>query len=126
MAESDIDDHHIFPSAYLVRAGVSSAARRDCVLNRTLIGRTTNQMISDRAPSDYLSQIRLTEGFPFEAVLDSHLLPSGADSPLLSNDFEGFLAWRKDRIWREIRRVTGPGVAAGPVDPESGLGADQA
>ena len=33
-------------------------------------------MISDRAPSDYLAEIRKTPGFPFDAVLDL-ALPSG-------------------------------------------------
>lgn len=36
--------------------------------------RATNQMISDRAPSDYLAEIRNTPGFPFEQVLSSQEL----------------------------------------------------
>ena len=112
MIEEDIDDHHVFPAAYLERRGVVLARVRDCVLNRTLIDRTTNQMISDRAPSDYLSQIRNTPGFPFEAVLRSHILPTDADSSLLSDDYEAFLAWRQERFWREIQRATGAKVAS--------------
>ena len=69
-------------------------------------------MISDRAPSDYLAEIRNTPGFPFDAVLASHCLPAGADSPLLDDDYEAFLAWRQDRLWQEIQRVTGATVAA--------------
>ena len=112
MVEEGIDDHHIFPAAYLERRGVVPARVRDCVLNRTLIDRTTNQMISDRAPSDYLAEIRNTPGFPFETVLGSHGLPLGVDSPLLHNDYEAFLALRQERLWQEIRRVTGATVAA--------------
>ena len=111
MTEEGIDDHHIFPAAYLERCGVAPARIRDCVLNRTLIDRTTNQMISDRAPSDYLAEIRNTPGFPFEAVLASHGLPADADSPLLRDNYEGFLVWRQERLWKEIRRVTGATVA---------------
>ncbi len=110
MAEEGIDDHHVFPSAYL--ADAVPARRRDCVLNRTLIDRTTNQMISARAPSDYLADIRSTPGFPFEKVLASHGLPVGADSPLLCDDYEAFLRLRQERLWQEIRRVTGATVAA--------------
>jgi hypothetical protein len=88
------------------------ARMRDCVLNRTLIDRTTNQMISDRAPSDYLAEIRKTPGFPFEMVLASHGLPAAVDSPLLRDDYDAFLAWRQDRLWQAIRRVTGATVAA--------------
>jgi hypothetical protein len=112
MAEEGIDDHHVFPAAYLERRGVAPARMRDCVLNRTLIDRITNQMISDRAPSDYLVEIRNTHGFPFETVLASHGLPPGADSSLLHDDYDTFLAWRQDRLWQEIKRVTGATVAA--------------
>lgn len=117
MADEGIDDHHLFPAAYLERLGVGPARRRDCVLNRTLIDRTTNQMISDRAPSDYLAEIRGTTGFPFEAVLTSHGLPVGADSALLRDDFEAFLEWRQAHLWTAIQRFTG---ATGAAQPEAG------
>jgi hypothetical protein len=112
MADEGIDDHHVFPAAYLARRGVEPVRLRDCVLNRTLIDRTTNQMISDRAPSDYLAEIRDTPGFTLEPVLASHGLPAGAGSPLLRDDFEAFLSWREDHLWQEIQRVTGVTVAA--------------
>ncbi|MGN2251841.1 DUF262 domain-containing protein [Frateuria sp. GZRe12] len=112
MADEGIDDHHIFPAAYLERTGVTQARARDNILNRTLIDRTTNQLISDRAPSDYLAEIRSTAGFPFDAVLASHGMPSEPDSPLLRDDFEGFLAARQAFFWRHICRVTGTTVAA--------------
>jgi hypothetical protein len=112
MAEEGIDDHHVFPGAYLERGGIAPARLRDCVLNRTLIDRTTNQMIGDRAPSDYLAEIKSTPGFPFLPVLTSHGLPGAEDSPLLRDDYEAFLAWRQDYLWREIQRVTGVTVAA--------------
>lgn len=105
--QEGIDDHHIFPDAYLGKSGVKDKRIRDCVLNRTLIDRTTNQLISDRAPSDYLAEIRNTPNFPFDAVLDSHCLPSGPDSPLLADNFEAFLAWRQEKLWSHIRAVTG-------------------
>ena len=112
MTDEGIDDHHVFPAAYLERRGVVPARRRDCVLNRTLIDRTTNKMISARAPSDYLAEIRNTPRFPFEQVMNSHGLPTGAKSPLMRDDYEGFLALRQDHLWQEIRRVTGATVAA--------------
>ena len=110
MAEEGIDDHHVFPAAFL--GDVVQARQRDCVLNRTLIDRTTNQMISARAPSDYLAEIRDTPGFPFEDVLASHGLPAGVDSPLMCDDYAAFLAFRQERLWQDIRRVTGATVAA--------------
>lgn len=116
MSDEGIDDHHIFPAAYLERQGGIAARTRDCILNRTLIDRTTNQMISNRAPSDYLAEIRRTRDFPFEAVLESHGLPAGEDSPLLHDDFEAFLNCRQEWFWNEIRSVTG---TMAPADLEA-------
>jgi hypothetical protein len=113
MREEGIDDHHVFPDDFLQRhKGVTLARARDCVLNRTLIDRTTNQMISNRAPSDYMAEIRNTPGFPFDAVLSSHCLPTGKTSLLWTDDYGAFLAWRQDRLWQEIKRVTGLAEAA--------------
>ena len=118
MTDAGIDDHHIFPAAYLERRGVALARARDCVLNRTLINRTTNQMISDRAPSEYLATIRQTLEFPYESVLASHGLPSAEDSALLQDDYDAFLVWRQARLWQEIQRVTGVTVAADLVSSD--------
>lgn len=108
MNQEGIDDHHVFPANFLeVKKGITLSRHRDCILNRTLIDRTTNQMISNRAPSDYLEEIRKTQGFPFDAVLASHCLPVGDESPFWSDDYESFLTWRQERLWQEIKRVTG-------------------
>lgn len=113
MNEQGIDDHHVFPDDFLQKKkGVALARTRDCVLNRTLIDRTTNQMISNRAPSDYLAEIRKTPGFPFNAVLTSHCLPAGENSCFWTDDFDVFLAWRQERLWQEIQQVTGLAEAA--------------
>lgn len=108
MTDLGIDDHHVFPADFLQKKkGVTLARLRDCVLNRTLIDRTTNQIISNRAPSDYLAEIKAAEDFPFEVILGSHLLPCGDSSPFWADDYEGFLAHRQREVWREIQRVTG-------------------
>lgn len=118
VTEQGIDDHHIFPVAYLERRGIALVRTiRDCVLNRTLIDRTTNQMIGDRAPSVYLSQIRETPGFPLDAMLASHGLPAGSDSPLWNDDFNAFLEARQDWLWQAIRQVTGATSAEEFEDP---------
>jgi hypothetical protein len=108
-----VDDHHIFPAGYLNSRGVPAGVR-DVILNRTLIDRITNIRIGKRAPSDYLAEIRaeFLEG-PFEELLTSHLLPSGADSPLMADDFAEFLAWREEQIAAEIETVTGTRVLRG-------------
>lgn len=108
MKEESIDDHHIFPSDFLQKVkGVDIARQRDCIVNRTLIDAVTNRKISNRAPSDYLKAIRDTPGFPFDAVLESHFLPTGEASPFWTDNYEVFLDWRQERLWIEIKRVTG-------------------
>ena len=116
MLDEGIDDHHIFPSDFLEKKKGVAARLRDCVLNRTLIDRTTNQMISNRAPSDYMKEIRDTTGFPFKEFLDSHQLPSGADSPFWTDDYESFLKWRETALWEDIKTVTGVKVASELVE----------
>lgn len=114
-----IDDHHIFPADFLQKVkGIDVARHRDCVVNRTLIDRTTNQIISNRPPSDYLADIKATEGFSLDAVLESHCLPTGDDSPFWTDDYEAFLAWRQERLWKEIKRVTGITEASNLEDEE--------
>ncbi len=108
IAEQGIDDHHVFPADFLEKKkGIKLARLRDCVLNRTLIDRTTNQIISNRAPSEYLAEMNATEGFPFDSVLRSHLLPVGESSPFWSDDYDAFLAFRQQALWQEIMSVTG-------------------
>ena len=108
MVEQGIDDHHVFPASYLKdEQGITIARIRDCILNRTLIDRTTNQIIGKRPPSVYVLEIKATVGFPFESVLRSHLLPFGDSSPFWTDDYEGFLTFRQQKLWREIKRVTG-------------------
>ncbi len=109
MIERGVDDHHIFPYAYLGRQLNPPAVRlRDCVLNRTLIDAKTNKRISDRAPSDYMKEIQEElETGSFAEILDSHLLPVGPDSPLWHDDFERFLEWRQEAVWKEIRQASG-------------------
>ena len=81
MVEHNVDDHHLFPQGYLNKRLVD-ARLRDCVLNRTLIDRGTNIRIGSRPPSHYLEEIRAALGDEkYQALLDSHLLPAGPNSP---------------------------------------------
>jgi hypothetical protein len=105
--EKHVDDHHIFPDHFLKQQGVDDR-RRNCILNRTLIDRTTNQRISNRAPSSYMADIRDALGQPaFADLLESHLLPSGGASPIWTDDFDRFLTWRREELWQQVLAATG-------------------
>lgn len=106
IAARGVDDHHVFPQRYLEDRGVSPRLR-NCVVNHTLIDRLTNIRIGMRAPSDYMAEIRDAHGAAnFDELLCSHLLPAGEQSPFWDDDFEGFLTWRQEALWREIQGVT--------------------
>lgn len=108
LGDGNVDDHHVFPDAHLRDSGVAENRLRDCVLNRTLIDRATNQSLSRRDPKDYFREMRtrLGEG-TCDQILDSHLLPGGEASPLLDSDYTVFLEWRCRRIGQLIREATG-------------------
>jgi hypothetical protein len=104
--KNPVDDHHIFPRAFLDEQGVSPALR-DCILNRTYIDRATNHRLSRRAPSDYFSEIRQKHGAQdTDDLFRTHLLPIGNDSPLLKDDFEGFLTMREKLLMDLIQKKT--------------------
>lgn len=104
--KNPVDDHHIFPRAYLDNKG-TPASLRDCILNRTFIDRITNRRLGKHAPSDYFSEIRAKQGgSETDETLKSHVLPQGAHSPLLDDDFEKFLDWREQALTDLIRRKT--------------------
>jgi restriction endonuclease Mrr len=101
-----IDDHHVFPRAYLRSVG-QGGDQADSVLNHCLIDRGTNIRISKQAPSAYLEEIRRELGATVDDVLRSHRLPVGSDSPLAADDFDGFLDWRKQALADALAEVTG-------------------
>lgn len=104
--KNPVDDHHIFPRAFLENRDVPGSLR-DCILNRTFIDRVTNRRLSKRAPSDYFGEIRTKQGgAETDEMLASHILPQGLSSPLLEDDFESFLKWREQEMVALIRRKT--------------------
>jgi hypothetical protein len=105
--KNPVDDHHIFPRAFLNERGTPPPLR-DCVLNRTYIDRVTNRRLSKRAPSDYFAEIRDKQGASeTDNLLSSHLLPAGTSSPLLSDDFDGMLHQREKALLDLVTRMTG-------------------
>ena len=105
--KNPVDDHHIFPKAFLNGLG-KPAALRDCVVNRTYIDRVTNRRLSKRAPSDYFGEIQEKHGeCETRELFGSHLLPFGDLSPVMKDDFDGFVAAREQALMELIARKTG-------------------
>jgi len=126
MIEQAVEDHHIFPYAYLGRLEVKERLR-DSVLNRTLIDGRTNRSISDKAPAEYMKRILETYEKSgsgrrqFEELINSHLLPAGDNSPIWEEGpeaFEEFLDWRQEALWKRIQEVTGVREASQLLEEE--------
>ncbi len=97
-----VDDHHVFPRGWLAENALDAQA--DTVLNHTLIDKITNIRIRKAAPGTYLKEMK-AELPHFDAILRSHGLPCEEDSALWTNDYAGFLSWRRDHLAHELARV---------------------
>jgi hypothetical protein len=109
--QEDIDDHHIFPRSYLEKHPQAGTQAVDSILNRTLIDAVTNRhKISDRAPSDYLGDVRdelVKIGANVEGLLRSHMIRGDAQAAIWRDDFEGFLKERASAFELAVYEVSG-------------------
>jgi hypothetical protein len=100
---SELEDHHIFPKAYLDKIlSDSDKDFIDCVGNRTLVPKKLNIKISSKPPSKYLSEIKEQNG-NFEDTLFNHLIPKDILSGELDSEFLFFLEMRIEEIFRIIQ-----------------------
>lgn len=113
-----LQDHHIFPRAYLGRHGVSKRAAINTVVNRTLISDETNQKIGGRAPAEYLADGDIFPSGPTRELLEPHFIDASATEFLQSATeqlptdeaaalYDRFLDAREATIIAEVRRVCG-------------------
>jgi len=114
----ELQDHHIFPQAFLKRHGVSKRAELNTIANRTLISNETNGKIRDKAPADYLANADVFPNGPNGELLEPHFIggtaldamqaaDDGLDDGEVAAIYERFLAAREAAIITEIRGVCG-------------------
>ncbi len=120
----ELQDHHIFPKAYLKRHEITKRVDVNTIANRTLISNETNGKIKDKAPADYISDDDI---FPSGAsaellgphFIDERTLPilqaAADDTPNddLAGLYERFVQARQTAMIEEIRLACG--IAAAPV-----------
>ena len=129
----ELQDHHIFPQAYLKRHGIKKRVDVNTIANRTLISNETNGKIKDKAPAEY---IRDDEIFPSGArqdLLEPHFVDKttlpilqGALEDLSDDDvadlYARFIQARQEAMIEEIRSACGiaeaPGGAAEEDEPD--------
>lgn len=105
----DLDDHHIFPQAYLkeIKDSTGKQIYKDelinSVVNKTLISASTNRQIGKKSPKEYLSN--LIDGEESKKLLYKHFIGTEALEDMLSNNFEDFLKNRDLAIVTKVKKL---------------------
>ncbi|HPD32250.1 MAG TPA: DUF262 domain-containing protein [Phycisphaerae bacterium] len=113
-----LNDHHVFPRAYLREHKITKKPVVNSIVNRTLISNMTNNKIKAKRPSEYLAMPEIVPPLRGDAVLEPHFLDEAsraalrATVPSLSSEevaaqYEAFCTARERTIIAEIRRVCG-------------------
>jgi hypothetical protein len=107
----DPNAHHIFPKNFLKKTLKRPVDEVHLTPNFCFLPADLNNKIKDRPPSEYFAEFKGVDGANrnFDAALRSHLIPSGPDSPIWSDDYDAFLRQRTDLIWGEILKAVGEG-----------------
>jgi hypothetical protein len=107
----DPNAHHIFPKNFLKKGLKRYVEEVHLLPNFCFLPADLNNKIKDRPPAEYFAEFRGNgiDNRQFEDALASHLIPSGHESPIWSNDYDEFLRQRADLIWAQILAVTGEG-----------------
>lgn len=117
--ESDsLEMHHIFPRSFGAKKQVDSIA------NLVPLTRESNQLLSNRNPSEYIPELRERLGVDIAnqrlalALFPVHFAPDGNLKPFtLSDDqYEPFLRERGRLILKKIKEAVGNRFADSPLD----------
>ena len=104
----ELDDHHIFPRAYLRKIKTNGKrtyedSQINTVINKTLISSKTNRRISRKKPSDYIKN--LIPPSSCDDILSSHFISKNAKKSLLQDNYQQFLKERNKSIVEKIRSL---------------------
>jgi hypothetical protein len=93
--------HHFFPRDYLINNGVTQR-RANVLANFVMLTADSNKVITNRAPSDYLTASRDVLGEDFKKALETNLISDAALAAALCDDFDMFVAERARTIQARI------------------------
>lgn len=129
----ELQDHHIFPKAYLKRHKITKLPEVNTIANRTLISNETNGKINDKAPADYLADADIFPSGARPELLRPHFIDEATISLMrdaresLTGDqatdlYGRFIDAREMAIIDEIRRACGisviPAIAVADAEPD--------
>lgn len=99
--------HHVFPVGYIRQTRPEFMDQVNSIANIMFIPALTNNHISDRAPSDYLSELHAGFSELPEILEKHHYIPGLNESGLLGDDYLTFLNSRAERMVAMLRILTG-------------------
>lgn len=107
LSQYKIDDHHVFPKAFLGSSKQRGATYVNSILNRTLIDAQSNRELGKTAPSKYFGKIKgSTTAAKYKMLIESHLISQECQVHLSRDNFEGFLNARANVFESRIQEVT--------------------
>jgi hypothetical protein len=96
--------HHFFPRDYLQQRG-EPGSKINALANIVMLTSSTNKTISNRAPSDYMKDVKKAAGAKLDSWLQSHLISAKAYEAALADDFDAFLRRRSEDIHTAITKL---------------------
>jgi hypothetical protein len=114
----ELQDHHIFPQAYLKRHGIQKRVDVNTIANRTLISNETNGKIKDKSPAEYLRDPGIFPSGASPELVEPHFIDDGTLASLqeareessnaeVAELYDRFAKARQAAIIQEIRRACG-------------------
>jgi hypothetical protein len=114
--EEAVDIHHIFPRAWCNKSKIGRD-RYDTIINKTPLSFRTNRIIGGDAPSQFarLPKQGGASGIEIDEHLRSHLIEPAR---LRADDFDAFVAARREALLSLIERAMGKAVYRGETSDE--------
>jgi hypothetical protein len=98
--------HHFFPRDYLIKSRGVSQRKASLLANFIMLTAASNKRITNRAPSDYLKDVKASLGEKLSEVLSSNLISPTAFQAAMADDYDEFLKERSKTIDRAVSTLT--------------------
>ncbi|WP_315741844.1 MULTISPECIES: GmrSD restriction endonuclease domain-containing protein [unclassified Bradyrhizobium] len=98
--------HHFFPRHYLKSKGVATR-KANALANFVMLTAASNKRITNRAPSDYLKEVKKELGGNLDKVLAHNLITHEAFEAAMQDDYDKFLEERAKGIASAVSNLTG-------------------
>lgn len=99
--------HHFFPRDYLLTSGKASLEYANRLANIIMLSSASNKKITNRAPSDYLRDVKRAAGAHFKDWLATNLISDDALAAARIDDYAGFLNARSLTIQTAVSQLAG-------------------